>query len=120
VKGRENDGSGNPARRRCNAEHDPCSHRSPEAGLDELRHGGSPTITKGPHAGEGIALDHVLPRSILPELAAKLFNLGAITAKDNRAKSAKITAGELKLARQWNREGLLSNEGLAAVVAASK
>jgi hypothetical protein len=83
--------------------------------LDELRHGGSPTITKGPHAGEGIALDHVLPRSILPELAAKLFNLGAITAKDNRAKSAKITAGELKLARQWNREGLLSLEGLAAV-----
>jgi hypothetical protein len=57
---------------------------------------------KGPHAGEGIALDHVLPRSILPELAAKLFNLEAITAKDNRAKSAKITARELKLARQWN------------------
>jgi hypothetical protein len=78
-----------------------------EAGLDELRHGGSPTITQGPHAGEGIALEHVLPRSIMPELAGTFFNLEAITAKANRSKSAKITAREVELARRWNRERLL-------------
>lgn len=56
----------------------------------------------------------------MPELAAKFFNLEAITAKANRAKSAKITARELELARQWNREGLLSTEGLAAVEVAAR
>lgn len=86
-----------------------------QAGLDELRHGGSPTITQGPHAGESVALDHILPRSIVPELAGKFFNLEAITAKANRSKSAKITAREVELARRWNRDGLLSADGLAAV-----
>jgi hypothetical protein len=91
-----------------------------EAGLDELRHGGSPTITQGPHTGEDIALDHVLPRSIVPELAGKFFNLEAITAKANRSKSAKITTREVELARRWNRDVLLSADGLAAIEAARK
>ena len=91
-----------------------------EADLDELRLGGSPTITQGPHAGEGIALDHVLPQSIVPELAGKFFNLEAITAKANRSKSAKITAREVELARRWHREGLLSADGLAAIEAATR
>lgn len=37
------------------------------AGLEELKRGGSPTITKGEYAGDGIALDHVLPRAVVPE-----------------------------------------------------
>lgn len=40
-------------------------------GMAELRKGGSPTITKGDNAGDGIALDHVLPRAVVPELAAR-------------------------------------------------
>jgi len=89
------------------------------AGMDELKHGGSPTITHGPDAGESIALDHILPRSVVPELAAKFYNLEAITAKKNRTKSAKITAREVEFARRWHRQGLLSAEGLAAIVASS-
>jgi hypothetical protein len=88
--------------------------------LAELKRGGSPTITKGPHAGDGIALDHVLPRAVVPELAARFYNLEAIPARLNLAKSAKIAPRELALARRWNREGLLSREGLAAVEAAAK
>lgn len=87
---------------------------------DSTNSGGSPTITQGPHTGEGIALDHVLPRSIVPELVGKFYNLEAITAKANRKKTAKITAREVELARRWNREGLLSVDGLAAVEAARK
>ena len=45
-------------------------------GIKELRRGASPTITKGPHTGEGIALDHVLPRAAVPELAARFYNFG--------------------------------------------
>ena len=88
-------------------------------GMDELKHGGSPTITRGPDAGESIALDHILPRSVVPELAAKFYNLEAITAKKNRTKSAKITTREVELARRWHRQGLLSAQGLAAIVDSS-
>jgi hypothetical protein len=38
--------------------------------MDKLRGGGSPAITVGEHAGDSIALDHVLPRAVVPELAA--------------------------------------------------
>ena len=89
-------------------------------GMAKLRKGGSPTITCGPHAGDTIALDHVLPRSIVPELAARFFNLEAIDASANLTKSAKITAREVALARRWHREGLLSAEGLGVVEATAE
>ena len=90
------------------------------AGMAELRKGNSPTITKGEHAGDSIALDHVLLRAIVPELAARFYNLEAIPSKLNGKKSAKITDREVKLAQRWNREGLLSAAGLAAVVKAGE
>ncbi|MES2922114.1 MAG: hypothetical protein V4819_11235 [Verrucomicrobiota bacterium] len=89
-------------------------------GLAELRKGGSPTITKGEHAGTGIALDHVLPRSVVPELEARFYNLEAIPAKDNLRKGAAIGKRELDLARRWKRDGLLSAKGLAKVESAAK
>ncbi len=90
------------------------------AGLEELKKGGSPTITMGPHAGDGIALDHVLPVSVVPELAARFYNLEAMPARKNLAKSAKITQRELDLANRWYRDGLLSAAGLAAVERAAR
>lgn len=66
--------------------------------------------------GEGIALDHVLPRAVVPELAARFYNLEAIPAKENGSKGAKIGKRELDLARRWQRERLLST----AVEAAAK
>lgn len=91
---------------------------SPE-GMAKLRKGGSPPITKGEHAGNAIALDHLLPVSVAPEVAARFFNPEAITADENRRKGAKITEREIALARLWNREGLLSGEGLQAVESAA-
>ena len=88
--------------------------------MAKLRKGGSPQITKGVHAGDFIALDHVLPRAIVPELAARFYNLEAIPARQNRAKSAQIGKREMDLARRWRRDGLLSAEGLKAVDAAAK
>ncbi len=88
--------------------------------MAELRKGGSPKISKGEHAGESVALDHVLPRAIVPELAARFYNLEAIPAHENLVKSAKIGKRELELARRWNREGLLSAEGLKVVEVAAQ
>ncbi len=87
-------------------------------GIAKLKKGGSPEISKGDHAGDSIALDHVLPRSIVPELEARFYNLEALPARENLTKSAKITNREVVLARRWKKEGLLSAAGLAAVEAA--
>jgi hypothetical protein len=86
-----------------------------DKGMEKLRKGGSPIITKGESIGDSIAIDHVLPRSIVPELAARFYNLEAIPAKKNLLKSANITEREVNLARRWHREQLLSLNGLRAV-----
>lgn len=57
---------------------------------------------------------------MVPELAARFYNLEAIPAKENESKGAKIGQRELYLARRWRKEGLLSAAGLAAVEAAAK
>ena len=91
--------------------------------MAKLRKGGSPTVTRGPHAGDTVALDHGLLRSIIPEFAARFFNLEAIDASENlakSAKSAKVIAPEVTLARRWNRGGRLSAAGLGAVEAAAE
>jgi hypothetical protein len=75
----------------------------------------APTITKGEHAGDSIALDHFLPTAVVPELAARFFNLETPPAHENQAKSAKIGRRELELARRWHREGLLPAAVLKAV-----
>lgn len=89
-------------------------------GMAKLKKGGSPTIMKGEYAGTGIMLDHVLPRAVVPELAARFYNLEAVAAKVNLEKSAKVGSRELLLARRWQAEGLLSAEGLEAIEAVAK
>jgi len=56
------------------------------------------TNTTGEHAGDSIALDHILPIAVVPELAARFFNLDALPAKENQAKAARIGRRELDLA----------------------
>jgi hypothetical protein len=91
-----------------------------EEGMAKLRRGGSPQITEGEHKGDSVAMDHVIPRAVVPELDARFYNLEILPSKANLAKSAKITQREVDLARRWNREGLLSDAGLQAVIAAKE
>ena len=85
------------------------------AGMEKLRRGGSPRIELGPHAGEIVHIDHVLPVSIVPALRAKFFNLRPEPATVNLAKGNGIGPAEMELARRWSRRGILSPAGLAAV-----
>ena len=85
-------------------------------GMEKLRKGNAPTITKGPYAGEIVTGDHIIPRSVTPELDNTLFNLEFMPLTLNQRKAAKITARQVSLARKWHLEGLLSAEGLAAVL----
>jgi hypothetical protein len=47
-----------------------------------------------------VALDHVIPRSVVPELDARYYNLEILPSRVNRKKSADITEREVALARR--------------------
>jgi hypothetical protein len=85
-------------------------------GMAKLRKGNAPTITKGPYAGEIVMGDHIIPRSVTPELDNALFNLEFIPLTLNQRKSAKVGQRQIDLARRWHKVGLLSDEGLRAVL----
>ena len=46
-----------------------------DAGMGKLRRGRAPTITRGPYAGELATVDHIIPRSVCPELDNRIYNL---------------------------------------------
>jgi hypothetical protein len=87
-----------------------------EAGMIKLRKGNAPTITKGPYAGEIVTGDHIIPRSVTPELDNTLFNLEFMPLTLNQRKSAKVGQRQIDLARRWHNAGLLSRAGLEAVI----
>jgi hypothetical protein len=55
-----------------------------EAGMIKLRKGNAPTITKGPYAGEIVTGDHIIPRSVCPELDNALYNLEMIQCRGRK------------------------------------
>ena len=87
-----------------------------EAGMTKLRKGNAPTITKGPYAGEIVTGDHIIPRSVTPELDNTLYNLEMMPLTLNQKKAAKVTQRQIDLAKRWNKYGLLSDKGLRAVL----
>ncbi|MDB4780652.1 hypothetical protein OAG44_01115 [bacterium] len=91
-----------------------------EAGMIKLRKGNAPTITKGPYAGEIVTGDHIIPRSVCPELDNALYNLEMMPLTLNQRKGAKITQRQIDLAKRWNTDGLLSDKGLEAVLEEGK
>ena len=86
-------------------------------GMSKLRTSNAPRVERGEFAEEVLTVVHVLPRSKVPELDNRLYNLRFLPETLNQRKGAKITEREQKLAREWHAMGLLSSEGLAAVVA---
>jgi len=86
------------------------------AGMDKLRRGNAPTITLGPYASELATVDHILPRSVVPELDNALYNLELMPATLNGKKSNKIGDRQRQLAKQWHAVGLLTETGLRSVM----
>ena len=81
------------------------------AGMEEMRRGKAPTITKGPYAGQEAEADHVIPRAVCPELRNQVFNLELLAASENRAKSDKIGQRQVTFAKELYDAKLLSEEG---------
>ncbi len=80
-------------------------------GMAELRRGKSATITKGQYSGQEAEADHVIPRSVCPELQNQVMNLELLPASLNRAKSDKVTDRAKVFAKELYDAKLLSEEG---------
>jgi hypothetical protein len=61
--------------------------------------------------------DHIIPRSVTPELDNTLFNLEFMPLTLNQRKGAKVGQRQLDLAKRWHGLGILSKDGLEAVLA---
>ena len=66
-----------------------------EVGMSDLRRGNAPTIRSGPYVGDELSVDHIIPRSVCPELDATLANLELMPLRMNRSKSNSIGEGRL-------------------------
>jgi len=84
-------------------------------GMAELRRGKSATITKGQYAGQEAEADHVIPRTLCPELQNQVMNLELLPASLNRAKSNKVTERAKVFAKELYEAKLLSEEGWKAI-----
>ena len=80
-------------------------------GMAELRRGKSATITKGQYAGQEAEADHVIPRSVCPELKNQVMNLELLPASLMRANSEKVTDRAKVFAKELYEAKLLSEEG---------
>jgi hypothetical protein len=87
-----------------------------EEGMIDLRSGRAPTIRNGPYTGDKLSVDHIIPRSVCIELDTTLANLELMPLRMNRSKSNFVGERQVDLARKLHAAGLLSSEGLQAVV----
>jgi hypothetical protein len=91
-----------------------------EADLDELRHGRTATVRKGPYAGEVLSVDHIIPRAIAPELDNVIANLELMPLSVNRKKSDGIGDRQVSMAKAFHSAGLLSDAGFKRVMEAKR
>jgi hypothetical protein len=85
------------------------------AGLDEMQKGNAATVRYGPYAGDQLSVDHIIPRSVVPELDKVIANLELMPARMNSKKNVSIGQRQRDLAGKLRKAGLLSEAGLNAV-----
>ena len=61
-------------------------------GLHDMRRGQSPTITRGPYAGDQLSVDHVIPFSVAPALDKVIANLELMPLRLNIGSRAAAVA----------------------------
>ena len=86
--------------------------------LDDMRHGKTAEVRKGPYVGQVISVDHLVPRSVAPELDNVVANLELMPLRMNMSKNDKIGDRQVSMAKAFQAAGLLSAAGLQRVLAA--
>jgi hypothetical protein len=85
-------------------------------GMENLRRGKAPTITRGPYAGEKLTVDHIIPRAVAPALDKVLANLELMPHSLNIRKGAKVGQRQIDLANKLQDAGLLTPEDHATII----
>ena len=88
-----------------------------ELGMADLRGGRAAVVRNGPYAGDKLSVDHVIPRSVCPEMDTTLANLELMPMRMNSLKSDSIGERQVDMAKKFYAAGLLSQSGLDAVLA---
>ncbi len=88
--------------------------------LADMRRGRTADVRRGPYAGEVISVDHIIPRSVAPELENVIANLELMPLTLNLRKGDKVSDRQTALAKQLHKAGLLSDEAFRRVMAAKR
>lgn len=88
--------------------------------LNDMRHGKTAIVRKGPYAGEVLSVDHVIPRAVAPELDNLIANLELMPLSLNRNKSDTIGQRQVSMAKAFHDAGLLSDAGFKLVMDAKQ
>ena len=88
--------------------------------LEDMRHGRAATVRKGPYIGEVLSVDHIIPRSVAPELDNVIANLELMPLSVNQRKGNKVGDRQVSLAKALRDAGLLQNAGFQSVMAAKR
>jgi hypothetical protein len=75
-------------------------------GIAEMRRGRSPTVTRGPYAGDELSVDHIIPFAVVPQLDHVIANLEMMPLRMNRSKGDKIGERQRGLERKLRDAGL--------------
>ena len=63
-----------------------------------MRHGRAPTIKRGPYKGDELAVDHLIPRAVVPELDHVIANLELLPLRMTESKNANVGERQFGLA----------------------
>lgn len=86
------------------------------ADIEAMSRGRAATVRKGPYTGEVLSVDHIIPRSVAPELDNVIANLELMPLSINQKKGNKVTQRQADLARKLNAAGLLPDDALRRVL----
>lgn len=84
-------------------------------GMEDMKHGKSPTIRAGPYRGDQLSVDHIIPFAVCPELDNVIANLELMPLRMNESKNDKVGARQRDLAKKLREAELLSAKGYRAV-----
>lgn len=90
------------------------------ADIEDMSRGKTAEVRKGPYIGQIISVDHIIPRSVAPELDNVIANLELMPLKLNMSKSDKVTSRQTDFASKLSAAGLLSEEGLRRIRSAAR
>ncbi|MFN5870349.1 MAG: hypothetical protein ACK46A_13610, partial [Akkermansiaceae bacterium] len=68
--------------------------------IANMRKGKTATVRKGPYFGERLSVDHIIPRSVAPELDNVIANLELMPLRLNQAKGNMMGQRQRDLARK--------------------